>query len=138
MMFVGKIASIAISKGGYDNMRICMPRGDIRLVRFQVIDDDGDISDIDFDEIYFTVKKHYSDTNFLFQKRLSTGDIIKINTGDYQIRIEPQDTDNLIINRVGESYDFDIELRYEDQIKQTFAGEFVLTKEVTHAVNEGS
>lgn len=118
-------------------MRICMPRGDIRLVRFQVIDENGDISQIDFDEIYFTVKKRYSDTNFLFQKRLSTGGIVKIDTGDYQIRIAPEDTDGLAINRTGECYDFDIELNFEGQVKQTFAGDFVLTKEVTHAGNEG-
>ena len=119
-------------------MRICMPRGDIKLVRFQVMDEDGNISEVDFDEIYFTVKKRYSDTNYLIQKSLTEGGIIKIDTGDYQLRIEPKDTDSLPINRVGESYDFDIELIFEDQIKQTFAGEFVLTKEVTHAANEGS
>lgn len=118
-------------------MRICMPRGDIKLVRFQVNDEDGSLCDIEFDEIYFTVKKQYSDANYLFQKRLSTGGIVKVDTGDYQIKIEPEDTDGLQINKNGEWYDFDIQLNYLDQIKQTFVGEFVLTKEVTHASNEG-
>ena len=114
-------------------LTITMPRGDIRLVRFQVTDTDGSASQTDFTEIFFTVKKAASVKRFLFQKTLSGGEIIKIDVGDYQFRIEPEDTDGLNFGR----YDCDIELVYEDQIKQTECGTLEITKEVTHASNEG-
>lgn len=113
-------------------LKITMPRGDIRLERFQVKDSEGVLSQIDFTEIYFTVKKDALDKNFLFQKTLSGGDIVKIDVGDYQFKIEPEDTDGL---RFGQ-YECDIELIYEDQIKQTEYGILEITREVTHALNE--
>ena len=69
-------------------MRIAMPRGDIKLVRFLVNDRNGTGTDIDFTEIYFTVKRTTKDRLYEFQKRLSTGGIIKLGLGDYQIKIE--------------------------------------------------
>ena len=98
-------------------LNIVMPRGDIRLIRFQVIDfQTGERSQVDFDEIYMTVKKSIYERNYIFQKRLSDGDIVKLDAGDYQIRLEASDTDQLDFNKV---YPFDIELIYEDEIKQT-------------------
>ena len=117
-------------------MRISMPRGDIHYVDFTVSSEE-EFSNLDYTEIYFTVKKKYSDPEFLFQKRLSTGGITKIDAGTYRIKINPEDTDNLAINKSGEWYDFDIQVQYENIIKSTSVGEFVLTKEVTHSNNEG-
>ena len=116
-------------------MRISMPRGDIHYVEFAVSADD-EFSGLDYDEIYFTVKRKYTDTEYLFQKRLSTGGITKIDDGVYRIKINPEDTDNLAINKSGEWYDCDIEVKYQDLVKTTYTGEFVLTKEVTHSANE--
>lgn len=113
---------------------VTMARGDIHLIRFQVTDEDtGDISQVDFTEIYFSVKRNALERNVLFQKTLSTGGIAKIGTGDYQIRIEPEDTENLEFNR---KYDFDIQIEFEDQIKQTKCGELYLEKEITCSWNE--
>ena len=117
-------------------MRISMPRGDIHYVDFSVSTDD-EFSGIDYDEIFFTVKRKYTDREFLFQKRLSTGGITKVDDNLYRIKINPEDTNNLQINKSGEWYDFDIEVKYQDIIKDTYPGEFVLTKEVTHSYNEG-
>lgn len=117
-------------------MHISMPRGDIRIIEFSVSSGENQ-EDINFTEIYFTVKKKYTDVDFVIQKRLSTGGITKTAPHTYQIRIEPNDTNNLPINKIGEWYDFDIELVFEDLIKETRCGEFVLTKEVTYAANEG-
>lgn len=113
---------------------ITMPRGDIRLIRFQVTDlQTGEVSQIDFTEIYMSVKKSIYDRNVLFQKKLSDGGIEKLNVGDYQIRINPEDTDPLDFNTV---YPFDIELVYENEIKQTEYGRLEITPEVTCAWNE--
>lgn len=119
-------------------MRIAMPRGDIYYIEFTVIDEEPDkIMDIDFQEIFFTVKKKYSDQNFIIQKKLSTGGISKVDTGTYRIKINPEDTNNLPICKSNESYEFDIELIHENIIKSTVCGQFILTREVTWASNEG-
>ena len=118
-------------------MRIQMPRGDIRLIRFHVLNPDKTPSDVDFTEIYFTVKRKALDEDFCFQKRLSSGGITKLDNGDYQIKIESEDTEGLRINNDSfPFYDADIELVYQDQIKQTILIQFVLTTEVTHSSNE--
>jgi len=113
-------------------MTIRMPRGDIRLERFVVNNRDGTVTDIDFTEIYFTVKKTSRDINFLFQKRLSTGEIVKLGTGDYEIKIESDDTSGLSYG----NYKFDIQLVYGNQLKETFVGDLVITDEITFRENE--
>ena len=52
-------------------MTINMPRGDIRLVPFNVKDATGELSDIQFEEVYFTVKRNYFDQEPIFQKKLN-------------------------------------------------------------------
>lgn len=114
-------------------MTITMPRGDIRDVRFTVYEPSGEISEIDFDEIYFTVKRRAGDANYLFQRRLTTGGVIKIETGVYQFTIAAADTDDLDTGQ----YVFDIEICLGTAVKQTTVGTLELTPEVTHACNEG-
>ena len=119
-------------------MTIRMPRGDIRLVRFLINDRNGTATDVDFTEIYFTVKRNKNDRLYEFQKRLSTGGITKLGLGDYQIKIEPKDTNKMLVNNNRfPNYVFDIQLDYKDFIKESFVGTFVLTDEVTYAENEG-
>lgn len=113
-------------------MRIAMPRGDIRLVRFLINDPNGTATDIDFTEIYFTVKKNAKDRLYQFQKKLSNGGIIKLDLGDYQVKIEPNDTAKMMYG----DYKFDVQLQYEDQLKETFVGDFVLKEEITFNENE--
>ena len=114
-------------------MTITMPRGDIRDVRFTVYDPDNTLTDLDFDEIYFTVKRRASDSSALIQKTLTGETIEKVSTGIYQFTIDATDTDNLEIGK----YAFDIELCLADAVKQTTVGTLELTPEVTHAGNEG-
>lgn len=115
-------------------LSITMPRGDINLIRFLVNDfQTGEPSQVDFDEIYMTVKENIYERDYIFQKRLSNDGIEKLGTGDYQIRLDASDTDQL---EFGKTYPFDIELVYENQIKQTEYGELRITPEVTCAWNE--
>lgn len=118
-------------------MRVAMPRGDIKLVRFLINNPDGANTDVDFTEIYFTVKKTTKDRAYQFQKRLSTGGIAKLAPGDYQVKIEPEDTTYMSCG----AYKFDVQLVYVDpngvkQLQETFVGDFVLTEEVTYVENE--
>ena len=109
-----------------------MPRGDIYPVSFTVYASETEVSDIDFTQIYMSCKKKVEDRNVLFQKTLTGGTITKLDTGIYQFRIEPEDTNNL---KFGD-YVFDIELIYENEIKQTLYGTLRLSEEVTTAENE--
>lgn len=125
------------SSSSSSQMSITMPRGDIRAVYFTVYNNSNGngektVYDEGFDEIYFTVKTGYNKAEYLFQKRLSTGDIELMEDGVYQFVIEPEDTDNLKFG----AYVFDIELVAGTDIKQTFTGSLTLTNEATHASNE--
>lgn len=113
-------------------MQIIMPRGDIKKISFFIKDKNGVIVDTDFDEIYITFKKNHITNKVLFQKRLSTEDIIKDATNHYHFVIKPEDTENLYYG----NYVFDIELVFEHEIKTTFIGKLQLTQEATFVVNE--
>ena len=61
-----------------------------------------------------------------------------VNIGDYQLKIEPKDTNKMMVNSTRfPNYVFDVQLNYKDFIKETFTGIFVLTDEVTYEENEG-
>lgn len=114
-------------------MDIKMARGDTVSRAFTVKNKDGTVFAETPDEIYFTVKKTYTDRNFKFQKRLSTGGIESVDTGKYKFTIFPEDTNGLTFG----DYDFDIEIVKAPGLKQTFCGKLTLQKEVTHSYNEG-
>lgn len=113
-------------------MRIAMARGDIHYERFVIMNPDGSESDLDFDNVHFTVKKSFKDTQYIFQKKLSNGSIEKLAPSDYQVKITPQDTANMPFG----NYVFDIQVTYGDTIKQTFPGEFAILNEATYPENE--
>lgn len=112
-------------------MKIEMPRGDLRKVRFIITDKNGNPVNYDFDEIYFTCKKHFTDNDYIFQKSVGAGTITK-KDGYYRMTINPSDTEYL---RFG-MYVFDVEVIYQDSIKQTSVGKLILTNEATHVRNE--
>ena len=113
-------------------MRISMPRGDIKWVRFMINTPNGTATDIDFTNIYFTVKKKTNDRQFLFQKSYKRGEIYKLALGDYQLKIDPADTNKLLVG----DYKFDIQISYKNLMKESFVGDFVLKEEVTFYENE--
>lgn len=84
-----------------------------------------------FEDVYFTVKKSYSEHEFILQKRMSTGGIVYDGNGHYTMFIEPDDTNGLSFG----DYDCDFEFRASGY-KRTFYGKLKLTKEVTHYYNE--
>ena len=114
-------------------LSIRMPRGDIRSFKIAIKDPQGEITEITFDDIYFTVKRVFLAEEFRFQKRYSDGSITKDSEGYYHFRILPEDTNGLPFG----DYDFDIEIVKNGAIKQTTVGVLSLTKEVTFASNEG-
>ena len=113
-------------------MRIAMHRGDIDYERFVINNQDGTVSDVDFDSIYFTVKKTFKDKTVLLQKSLKDNTIEKLGPGDYQLKIERADTSNMAFGR----YVFDIQLSYQDILNETFTGDFDLLPEATNPESE--
>ena len=110
-----------------------MPRGDYRPFKFKLRNKDKTEFNQDVDEIYITFKKNHHKEEYLFQKKLSAGDIIKDEEGYYHSAILPEDTDGLDFGK----YEFDIEIYNENpKIKQTIIGILELTKEITYATNE--
>ena len=120
-----------------DILTIVMPRGDVRPIQFDVYESDGEtMTDIVFDDIFFTVKKNFTDKDPRFQKRLSDGSITKDEEGHYHTVIYSTDTDVLPFGE----YVFDIELKKSNasvpDIKQTTVGRLIITEESTYARNE--
>lgn len=114
-------------------MEIRMPRGDLRKIKFIITDKNGTPVDYDFDEIYFTCKKHFTDNYYIFQKSVGDGTITKTD-GYYRMTINPSDTEYLKFGM----YVFDVEVISEDSIKQTQVGKLFLTHEATHVRDERS
>ncbi len=110
---------------------ISMPRGDLHSVVFPIIDEYGNIADVEITEIYFTVKNAYNLSTVLFQKKLSTGQI-QLTSAGYRLNINPEDTNSLSFG----VYAFDVEL-VGPGLKQTTIGQLTLTPEATWAENEG-
>lgn len=110
-----------------------MHRGDYTKKKINILDKTDLNTNIDFNEIYITFKKSTKSQDFLFQKKLSTGEIQKNEDGSYTFEILPEDTNQL---KFGD-YVFDIELVCSvPKIKQTFLGNLYLLEEVTYALNE--
>lgn len=118
------------------DFEIDMPRGDIEIFSFTLIDDGQSIA-FQPENIFFTVKVDPNDRYPLFQKSLSAGTIYQDETpGTYSFQINPEDTNSL---EFGKEYVCDIEvIALALNIKKTFFGLFTLDEEVTHASNEGA
>lgn len=113
-------------------MNITFPRGD-SYVRGFVLKDSrtGEPITDAFEEVYFTVKKLWSSTEYQLQKRMSTGGIVSDGDGHYTLFISPEDTNEM---KFGD-YDCDLEF-VKPGYKKTFCGRLKLDKEVTHQSNE--
>ena len=113
-------------------LNISLPRGDIRNFKIAVKETSGDLTALEFDDIFFTAKMTFMNTDYILQKRLSDGDITKDEEGYYLFSLLPEDTNNLPFGE----YDFDIELLKNGAIKQTTLGKLMITPEVTYQSNE--
>lgn len=76
-------------------MGIALRRTDSRVLAFQRKSGGNVILD-KAEEVFFTVKEHYRDTEHVLQKKLSDGGIVfDSETGWYQIPISAEDTKDL-------------------------------------------
>lgn len=113
-------------------LKISMPRGDIRNIKFSILDSSKTIITAPFDEVYFTCKRGFTQQDYIFQKKLSDGTITQDSEGYYHLVIESEDTTGLTYNE----YVFDIQIVSGTTLKQTSVGKLIVTEEVTFLSNE--
>lgn len=108
------------------------PRGDTCPIKFDVKDKNGEAVDLtEMDEIYFTVKKNYSTSAFILQKKKSLGQIT-VNGSVATLVLTHDDTKTLKYGK----YVYDVQVRSGSYVKTILIGELVLTNEATHYNNE--
>lgn len=112
-------------------IKLTMPRGDIRNIKFSISDSTGVITD-SFDEVYFTCKRGFTQQNYIFQKKLSDNTITFDAEGYYHLVITSEDTSDLTYG----DYVFDIEIVNGTSLKQTTVGKLTITEEATFISNE--
>lgn len=84
---------------------LVMVRGDTLSFGVELEDNDGNPFEQDLDTAFFTCKAGYDETRLLFQKKLGSG-ISKVGTGQYVVRVAPEDTKNLQAGKYW--YDFEL------------------------------
>ena len=109
------------------------PRGDSVPIRFRLKDYmKRIIVPTASTEIYFTLKTNYRKTEYVLQKKYSTGDIYL--DGEF-INIFMKHTDTASL-KLGGTYDYDISVIDGDYAGTLYFGTITLTREATHLANE--
>jgi hypothetical protein len=107
-----------------------LTRGDSAPLKFQRKDANGDPILIAPAQMYFTVKKDWNQTDYVFQKTLA--DMTMSEDGYWHFVIEPSDTAVLPIG----NYVFDIEVTVEGNVHTIAKGTLKLTAEATWVQNK--
>lgn len=107
------------------------PRGDTCPISFELTDYEGNQLNTEELEIYFTIKKNYTTSDVILQKRYSKGEIV-LNGIQGSLVLTHQDSANL---KYG-NYVYDIQLKSGEYVKTLVKGQISLTDESTHIFNE--
>lgn len=107
------------------------PRGDTCPVSFDITDTEGNSLDLSSSEIYFTLKKSYATSNYVLQKKKSTGGITIEGTNGSLV-LTHNDTAELSYG----NYVYDIQIKSGDYVKTLCLGTITLTNESTWKANE--
>lgn len=107
------------------------PRGDTCPVSFEITDNDGNPLDLTGSEIYFTLKKNYTTSSAIIQKKLTSG-TIEVDGNQGSLVLTHDDTAEL---KYG-SYVYDIQIKTGNYVKTLALGKITLTNESTWKSNE--
>lgn len=103
---------------------IKLTRGDSFGFNFKVADAEG--VTVTLDACYFSVKENPDDESYIFQKDLSEG-ITRLSSGEYYVKIEPADTENL--EQFG--YYYDLQATIDDDVFTFLKGKLDIKWDVT-------
>lgn len=101
-------------------------RGDTIALGVELLDEDGELITDDLDEAYFSCKEDPNNDEYVFQKTLSDG-ITKVSTGNYTIRVAPEDTENLDVG----TFFYDLEIHINDDVYTPLKGKLKLEQDIT-------
>ena len=102
-------------------------RGDTKSFKFQRKNTDGEVIKAKADEVTFSVKENYYTKVAPITKKLSRGEIQFDDEAFYHFKIEHDDTKDMPYG----SYVFDIEVKYNDEVKTPLIDTIKITEEVT-------
>ena len=104
-------------------------RGDSLTFAFVVNDSTGE--PLVVTEAYFSCKANTDDLEYVFQKDLSDG--IELVNDRYNVRIAPEDTENLVAG----IYYYDLEVVIDEDVYTLMIGKIDLLSDITRRVNNG-
>lgn len=117
---------------------LSLVRGDSSTISFTILGENGkDYIADESDKLYFTVKEDVEQTDALLQLTLENqGIIYNTETKEYEIKIAPDDTNNLPFSRF--VYDIELVIIRDDRrlVKTLVKGCLTISEEVTHKENE--
>lgn len=82
-------------------------------------------------EAYFSCKANIDDLEYVFQKDLSDG--IELVIDRYNVRIAPEDTENLVAGK----YYYDLEVVINEDVYTLMLGQLDLISDITRRTNDG-
>lgn len=106
---------------------LSMVRGDTMTFGVELEDENGALFTQDLESAYFTCKTSYDADDAVFQKDLTYG-ITKVATGQYVVRVAPQDTENI---EAGQYY-YDFEIGVNSDIFTVLKGVLTIENDVTN------
>lgn len=107
------------------NIPLSMIRGDTLSLGFEI---EG-LTD-DLDEVYFSCRTALGTNTYVFQGSLTGGEVTKVDTGKYQVRIPPSYTANLEPN----TYVYDLEVTLGTDVFTPLIGKL----KINYGVSEGA
>lgn len=107
------------------------PRGDTCPLLFELSDLKEHPLNMESAEIYFTVKKSYNSSEYIFQKKYSRGEI-ELEGTEGKLIINHNDTADL---KYG-NYVYDLQFKDGEYVKTLLKGTITLSNESTHLINE--
>ena len=105
---------------------ISMVRGDTLAFGIELYDELGNLFTQDLDTAYLSCRKNYEAREYVFRKALNEG-ISKVATGQYVVRVAPEDTVNVIPGK----YYYDLELGVNGDIFTFLKGVLDIEHDVT-------
>lgn len=105
---------------------ITMTRGDTLSFGFELLDGNEEAFSDDLASAFFTCKQNYTDAENVFQKSLGNG-ISKIGTGEYVVRVAPEDT----ADKEAGKYFYDLQIGINSDIFTILKGVLEIEHDVT-------
>ncbi len=110
---------------------LILTRGDTLSFGLKLLDENGDPFLQEPDSIFFSCKSSQFDDSYIFIKSLGKG-ITKVGTGEYSIRVAPEDT----IDLEARKYFYDLEIRLNGDVFTLKKGVFEIEHDITRNPSE--